>query len=212
MSNGIIFIGGEKGGTTKSTTAHLICLGAVLRNQPADYVLTDPRRSLKSAGRPYSVLDGRVPANLLKIISASQSVDNGWLVIDGGGNRPAFDKDVSQDADLVLLPFRDSEEDAEVVARGLIDIPHALALPSAWPTNRHAQDSAKLILNGLADAFPGRVIETPIYFVNSVKELLGDTLGNPLTTTRSAARRAFDVMQDTFESKAKKKAAEAATV
>ena len=211
MSNGIIFIGGEKGGTTKSTTAHLICLGAVLRNQPADYVLTDPRRNLKSAGRPYSVLDGRIPANLLRVISASQSVDNGWLVIDGGGNRPAFDKDLSQEADLVLLPFRDSEEDLEVVARGLSEIPNALAWPSAWPTNRHAQESAQTIIDGLALAFPGRVIRTPLYFVNSVKELLGDTLGNPLTTTRSAARRAFDLMQDTFEAQAKAQAAEAAT-
>ena len=32
----------EGRGTGKTTTAHLACLGAILRNHPAAYVLTDP--------------------------------------------------------------------------------------------------------------------------------------------------------------------------
>jgi hypothetical protein len=37
-----VYISGQKGGSTKSTTDHLLCLGSVLMNQPAAYVLTDP--------------------------------------------------------------------------------------------------------------------------------------------------------------------------
>ena len=87
MSN-LIFIGGQKGGSTKTTTAHLMCLGAILRGQPAAYVLTDPLRSLKTEGRPYGVMDGRDSNELAKIITASSNTKNGWLIVDGGGNRP----------------------------------------------------------------------------------------------------------------------------
>jgi DNA replication protein DnaC len=37
---------GGKGGTTKTATSHLICLGAFLRGIPAAYALTDPMRNL----------------------------------------------------------------------------------------------------------------------------------------------------------------------
>lgn len=43
----IIYFGGGKGGSSKTTTAHLTCLGAILRNQPAAYVLTDPERKVR---------------------------------------------------------------------------------------------------------------------------------------------------------------------
>ena len=82
MSN-IVYIGGRKGGSGKTTTAHLACLGAILRGQPAAYILTDPHRSLKHEGRPYSVMDGRDVNALAKIISSSHNIPNGWFVIDG---------------------------------------------------------------------------------------------------------------------------------
>lgn len=88
----IVYIGGQKGGTTKTTTSHLMCLGAILKKHPAAYVLTDPHRRIKSDGRPYGVLDGRDSAALAQIITASHNMGNGWLVVDGGGNRPAFDQ------------------------------------------------------------------------------------------------------------------------
>lgn len=197
MSN-IVYIGGQKGGTTKSTVGHLICLGAILRKQPAAYVLTDPHRELKAAGRPYSVLDGRATKDLAKIIGVSHSTDVGWWIIDGGGNRPAFDATMAEEVNLVLLPFRDSEEDLEAVTCDLKAYPKALAWPSAWPTNKHAQHTAQPLIDVLARVFPGRVIPTPLYFVNSAKELLSASLDNPSTPTRNAARRAFDIMADCF--------------
>jgi hypothetical protein len=198
MTN-FIYIGGQKGGTTKTTTAHLLCLGATLRGQPAAYVLTDPNRQIKSEGRPYAVLDGRDPNKLAQIIAASQNTQNGWLIVDGGGNRPALDAELGAEADLCLLPFRASEEDLDTVSQDLQNVSGAVAWPSAWPTNRHAQQSAQFFIDGLTKAFPPRVIETPIYFVNSVAELLAASLDSPSMPVRNAARRAFGIMAEYFD-------------
>jgi chromosome partitioning protein len=190
----IVYVGGQKGGSSKTCTAHLLCLGAILARQPADYVLTDPNRQLKEEGRPYGVIDGRDPLKLAQVIAASQSVKNGWLIIDGGGNRPAFDAEMAKEAQLLLLPFRDSEEDLDAVSLDLKAIPRALAWPSAWPTNVKAKGTAQALIDALSMAFPERVIQEPLYFVNSAKELLGASLDNPSTAVRSTARRAFSIM------------------
>ncbi|MGO9809165.1 MAG: hypothetical protein ACLPKH_20995 [Rhodomicrobium sp.] len=84
---------GGKGGTTKTATAHLICLGAYLSGIPAAYALTDPLRKVRGEGRPYAVLDGRLPEQLALILNSSQNNLNGWLVIDGGGNRGNYNLD-----------------------------------------------------------------------------------------------------------------------
>jgi len=202
MSHSVYF-GGQKGGSTKTTTSHLVCLGAILHKQPAAYVLSDPNRHLKEEGRPYSVLDGRHPNELAKILGAIDAHRNGWWIFDGGGNRPAFDAEMARQVDLVILPFRDSEEDLEAVTRDLHDYPNALAWPCAWPTNDKARQAAQHFIDALSIAFPLRVITSPLYFVNSAKELLGASLDNPSTPTRSAARRAFEIVADTFEAQVK---------
>src|ERR1035438_6163207 len=99
---GIVFIGGGKGGVGKSATSHLVCLGAILHNQPSAYVLTDPNRRMRGEGRPYGVLDGRDPQRLANILSVSRNGFNGWVIIDGGGNRPAFDLEIAAAADLCI--------------------------------------------------------------------------------------------------------------
>jgi len=199
-----VYFGGQKGGTTKTTSAHLLCLGAILRGEPAAYVLTDPHRQIKSEGRPYAVLDGRDPKSLAQIIIASLNTQNGWLIVDGGGNRPALDEKLAEQADLCILPFRASEEDLDALALDMQSMPHAIAWPSAWPTNRHAMQSAQYFIDGLEKAFPLRVIPAPIYFVNSAAELLGASLDSPSTPVRNAARRAFSIMTDCFDIHASK--------
>jgi cellulose biosynthesis protein BcsQ len=198
-----VYFGGRKGGSTKTTTSHLVCLGAILSKQPAAYVLTDPHRELKENGRPYNVMDGRQPQELAKILGAIDTYKNGWWIFDGGGNRPALDAEMAAQTDLVILPFRDSEEDVEAVTRDMHAYPNALAWPCAWPTNPKAQQAAQHLTAALALAFPLRVISTPLYFVNSAKELLGASLDNPSTPTRKAARRAFDIMADAFDTHVK---------
>ncbi|WP_438333059.1 hypothetical protein [Burkholderia pseudomallei] len=211
MSN-VVYVGGQKGGTTKTTTAHLMGLGAILRKQPAAYVLTDPHRRVKAEGRPYGVLDGRDPKQLAQILSASQSNLNGWLIVDGGGNRPAFDQAMAEQAHLTVLPFRASEEDLEAVALDMQAMPNAVALPSAWSTNKHAQQAAQRYIDALSKAFPGRVLPTPIWFVNSAAELLGASLDSPSTAVRNAARHAFDVLTATFDAHAERADAPAEAV
>jgi chromosome partitioning protein len=190
---------GEKGGTTKTATAHLLCLGAHLLGKPAAYVLTDPSRKVRGEGRPYSVLDARIPEQLAMIFEASRNNLNGWLFIDGGGNRPAFDIEVASNVDLPIIPFRASEEDIDTVARSLTAIPNALGWPSAWPTNSFAVGSAQYLLDGLAKAFPQRIIHPAIPFVNSISDLLSSTLASPSSSVRQAARKAFATMQDYYD-------------
>ena len=205
MSN-LVFVGGGKGGATKTCTSHLLCLGAILSGQPAAYVLTDPRREPMATGRPYSVMDGRDPQTLANIITASRSTGNGWLIIDGGGNRPDFDVTIAAEVGLCLLPFRDTDEDIKPLLLDLKAIPHALAWPAAWPTNKNAADEAKRYIDKVNKEFPLRVIHPPIRYINSAKRLLDEELGNPSTEVRAAARRAFDIMRDVFDTHARKPA------
>jgi chromosome partitioning protein len=203
----IVYVGGSKGGTGKTTTSHLACLGAILRNQPAAYVLTDPTRKVRGEGRPYGVLDGRMPDALAHILSAARTTLNGWLFIDGGGNRPAFDLEIAAEASLCLLPFGASEEDLDTVADDLQRLPNSIAWPTAWPTNPFAEKAAQFYVDGLAKAFPLRVIDRPIPFVNSVSELLAASLSSPSTPVRQVSRRAFGIIEDRFDGISSKEAA-----
>jgi chromosome partitioning protein len=196
---------GEKGGTTKTATSHLLCLGAHLQGIPAAYVLTDPKRKVRGEGRPYAVLDGRLPEQLALIIEASHNNLNGWLIIDGGGNRPNFDAELSKHLDITIIPFRNSEEDIDPTAESLKMMPEALAWPSAWPTNPLAISSSKYLIEGLGAAFPHRVITPPIPFVNSMSDLLGNALVAASTPVRQTARKAFSTLSDYFDTHCKTK-------
>jgi hypothetical protein len=195
----LVYVGGRKGGCGKTTTALMLCLGAILRGQPSTYVLTDPVKELKPEGRPFGVIDGRDPASLAQIIANNAKVLNGWLIVDGGGNRPAFDAEMARLADLCLLPFADDEEMTDCVRMDLAAIPDALAWPVNWPTNKMAATSAQRHIDELAQDFPLRLLAPPIFEVRSSKELLGKSLENPSTAVRSAARRAFEIMADRFD-------------
>jgi hypothetical protein len=195
----LVFFGGSKGGVGKSATSHLACLGAVLSNQPAAYVLTDPDREIRDKGRPYDVLDGRNPKLLANILNASQSTPDGWLIIDGGGNRPAFDAEIAGEVDLCIFPFRPSHEDLDTVSMDMDRIPNALAWPAAWPTNLFAIPAAQSFIKRLSKKYPSRVIAKPIPFVNSASDLLAETLDSPSQPVRSLARKVFSVMEQQFE-------------
>lgn len=190
---------GEKGGTTKTASSHLICLGAYLSGIPAAYALTDPKRKVRGDGRPYAVLDGRLPEQLALILDSSRSNLNGWLIIDGGGNRPDFDIELSKHVALTIVPFRASEEDIDTVAQSLTAMPNALAWPSAWPTNAYAISAASYLIDGLGKAFPHRIMSPAIPFVNSISDLLAGTLSSPSTSVRQAARRAFETVSDYYD-------------
>jgi len=136
---------------------------------------------------------------LANILNASRKDLDGWTIIDGGGNRPAFDEEVAAVVDLCILPFRASEEDLDTVADDLRRIPNAVAWPTAWPTNPYASRAASFLIEGLVKAFPLRVINPPIPFVNSVSELLSESLGSPSSPVRQLARTIFDVMAEEYD-------------
>jgi hypothetical protein len=194
-----IFFAGSKGGVGKSATSHLACLGAVLCNQAAAYVLTDPDREIRDKGRPYDVLDGRKPKDLASILDASESTPDGWLIIDGGGNRPAFDSEIAKEVDLCILPYRPSHEDMDTVCRDMERISDALAWPTAWPTNIFAIPSAQSFINRLSKRFPSRVITKPIPFVNSASDLLAESLDSPSSPVRRLARKVFQIVEEEYE-------------
>lgn len=194
-----VYWGGSKGGVGKSTNAHLSCLGAVLSGRPAAYVLTDPDRELRGKGRPYEVLDGRQPKQLASILKASRSTSGGWLIIDGGGNRPAFDAAIAEEMDLCIFPFRPSHEDVDTVSKDLDRIGNALGWPTAWPTNIFAIPAARGFVNRLSKKYPSRVVTTPIPFVNSASELLAATLDSPSSPVRNLARKVFSVVEEQYE-------------
>jgi hypothetical protein len=195
----IIFFGGSKGGVGKSTNSHLACLGAVLCNQAAAYVLTDPDRKIRDEGRPYEVLDGTKSDKLAEYIEGGKKTDGGWLIIDGGGNRPAFDAEVAKEADLCIFSFRPSHEDMDTVAADLERIKHAIAWPTAWPTNLFAIPAAQSFINRLSKKFPSRVITKPIPFVNSASDLLAESLDSPSPPVRRLARKVFMIMEEQFD-------------
>jgi hypothetical protein len=195
----LVFFGGSKGGVGKSATSHLACLGAILCNQPAAYVLTDPDREIRDKGRPYDVLDGRQPKQLASILDASRSTSDGWLIIDGGGNRPAFDLAIADEVDLCIFPFRPSHEDMDTVSKDMDRITNALAWPTAWPTNIFAIPSAQSFINRLSKKYPSRVIIKAIPFVNSASDLLAESLDSPSPPVRRLARKVFGVMEAQFE-------------
>src|SRR5262249_27785858 len=132
-------------------------------------------------------------------LSVSRNGFSGWVIIDGGGNRPAFDEEVANAVDLCILPFRASEEDVDTVSDDLKRIPKAIAWPTAWPTNSFAERAAQFYIDALGKAFPLRVINTPIPFVNSVSDLLAESLNSPSSPVRQLARKVFDVMADEYD-------------
>ncbi len=186
----LIAVLGTKGGAGKTSLAHLLCLGASLRNHPIAYVLTDPSRQLRAEGRPYPTLDARRPETLAGLVEAAKTGD-GWMIIDGGGNRPAFDQELHQLADVTLLPMRASAEDLDTVAADLRTLQKALIWPYAWPTNPLAKKAVSPFLDAMNTTFPGRVIANPVPFVQSCHELLLPVLDSPSTTVRNVARAVY---------------------
>ena len=169
-------------------------------------------RKLREEGRPYGVLDGRDPERLAHILSESRANPSGWTIIDGGGNRPAFDEAVSAVADLCIFPFRASDEDLDVVGNDIRRIPKGIAWPTVWPTKPYALLAANLMLHRFTKAFPLRVIDQPISFVNASTQLLGESLGSPPTIVRNMARKIFEVMAEEFENRVRKSAESGAAV
>lgn len=99
----------SKGGTGKTSLAHLLALGAAWKNIPSYLMHTDNRDPITVQGRPYLYYDARTPETLAALVQAAIN-QHGLCIIDGGGNRPDFDNWIAQYVDLVLIPVTPDQE------------------------------------------------------------------------------------------------------
>lgn len=106
----------EKGGVGKSTLCHLLALGAAWNKVPAYLIHTDNRKPVEVNGRPYGYYDGRNPTRLIQLVD-SVIEEEGLCIIDGGGNRPDFDRWIASCVNLVIIPIT---PDIEAVNIGLV--------------------------------------------------------------------------------------------
>lgn len=178
----LICIIGNKGGTGKTSIAHMLCHGFGLLGMRSAAVLTDgARQPLPRGQRRYTPLDGRSPDRLRKVIGLIESMPD-WLgVIDGGGNRPEMDRKLYEMSSLVLLPFRDSHEDIRTVRDDLDTFPRALGIPSQWPTNPWQQVAAERTLDELMQDYRSRLLD-PVYAVSASKLLLESGVPHSMPT------------------------------
>jgi len=196
----IICVIGNKGGTGKTTLSHMLCQGMGLLGQRSVCVLTDTHREpLAPNGRRYLVADARSREALARVVDKIRSL-NAWMgVIDGGGNRTEIDRKLYGLADLVLLPFRDSQEDIRTVIRDLEMFPRAYALPMQWPTNAWAREAAEKLVHEMLGPYHDRILE-PVFALGASKVLLQKhippMLPTPLANAcRSAAHQVLDLLQ-----------------
>lgn len=201
----IVCVLGNKGGTGKTTLSHMIAHGMALLGKRVVCVLTDAERErLCKDGRKYLPFDAREPEVLAKTISTLNHVDDWFGVIDGGGNRSDLDSHLAGLADLVILPFRDSHEDIRTVIRDLEWMSRAVALPSQWPTNAWARQSANKSVATMMSAYGARILE-PMPALASTKLLLQDEiparLPAPLNSAcRVLAMQVFELLGVEYES------------
>lgn len=196
----IICVIGNKGGTGKTTLSHMLCQGMGLLGQRSVCVLTDTHREpLAPNGRRYLVADARSREALARVVDKIRSL-NAWMgVIDGGGNRTEIDRKLYGLADLVLLPFRDSQEDIRTVIRDLEMFPRAYALPMQWPANAWAREAAEKLVHEMLGPYHDRILE-PVFTLGASKVLLQKQIPQMLPTPlanacRSAAHQVLDLLQ-----------------
>lgn len=148
----VIAIVGSKGGSGKSTAAHLIAhgCGSLARPVMAVVLTTDPEEEPRTDRRRYLVEDARTKASLYGQMKRLLEVEHLLIVIDGAAARPELDALVAEVADLAVLPFRPAAHDAERARANLARLPEAVALPMDWPRHPGTLKRARRWLAGIS--------------------------------------------------------------
>ncbi|GAA5173456.1 hypothetical protein GCM10025771_00800 [Niveibacterium umoris] len=200
----IISIIGNKGGTGKTTLSHTLSHGFTLLGRRTACVMTDEdREPLSPAGRRYVIADARSPVARNKVVEKLRELKSWIGVLDGGANRTITDITLYQMSDVVLLPFRDSEEDLRTVMRDLDLLPKAWALPSQWPRNRFQLDAATRLIDTLPLEFRERILP-PFFALSSSKLLLQERIPDELpaqlnNSARALAKQILAIFEDPQE-------------
>lgn len=190
----LIATAGNKGGTGKSTLAHLIGHGCGSLPHPIDAVVitTDDEDEPITGQRRYLPLDGRDLSALVPMLQKLDEQDRLLIILDGAAARPELDKLVQSVADLVVLPYGASIQEAQRVLKDLERLPGAVALPNRWPTHPDVQKRAKRFL----DMVPGDRRLPPISALSRVDELLDATAYSRVATplSRRAQQLVIEVL------------------
>ena len=192
---------GSKGGASKTTTSHLVCHGLSKFMIRSILLTTDHSQGRKSLGdenRLYKAVAGQTDQSLKNAFVKFDQVDvskySAALVVDGGGNRQAVDDVLAKYSDIILLPFRDSEEDIRVVIEDMKRLPTGYALPSCWPTNNFANTAAERVLQKMEAEFPGRILK-PVPVCRATQQLLREEfLGVDSNVNSIAKNLTIDVL------------------
>jgi MinD-like ATPase involved in chromosome partitioning or flagellar assembly len=103
MIKTIAFLSSD-GGCAKTTSAHLLCLGATWHNVKSAFLHSDDKQPI-NVNRPYNYFDCRDAKILVsKINKISNSGVDGIVVIDGGAGRKGNDEWFSKNANLIIIP------------------------------------------------------------------------------------------------------------
>jgi len=145
----LIAVLGTKGGSGKSTTAHLLAHGAgsMPRMIPAVLITTDPEEEPRTDSRRYVVVDGRTEALLLEELERWMPDQRMLIVIDGSAARGDVDRILKDIADITLVPFKPSVQDAERVIVNLTKLERAVALPTDWSKHPGTAKRDRVFLN-----------------------------------------------------------------
>jgi chromosome partitioning protein len=150
----VIAVVGSKGGTGKSSISHLIGHGAgsMPRMIPCVVLTTDPEEVPRDDRRRYVVVDARSERSLLAEMERLLPEEKLLIVIDGAAARRDLDAIVADVADIALLPFGPSAQDAERTKADLARLPNAHALPNRWPKHPGVAKRARRWLTGIPES------------------------------------------------------------
>lgn len=188
----IVFVGGNKGGSAKTTNSHLLCAGLALRGYQTALITTDNRNIPSGYKRPFSILDGRTPEKLDQIINGIRQLDGDKIfVIDGAASRDnEFDGSLAGRVDLFVVPFTDNREDMDLALLYCRKHDGARALPSNWPTNVKEKITAEALINQMRTAVGAGRVMNPVSRVSGSKVFAEDEIeaAHISTRTRNVAR------------------------
>jgi chromosome partitioning protein len=184
----IIGVLGSKGGTGKSSLAHLAGHGFGSLPHPVDAVVivTDPEDEVVQINRRYFVVDGRDHTKLEAIIQKLDEQDDLMIVVDGAASRIAVDQVISGITDLILIPFTPARHDIIRAAKHLERLSGAreggaVGVPNRWPSN----PALKTTANKLLDLLPRDRLLLPVPTLGKIVDLISHEAYGRVATSLS---------------------------
>jgi|TARA_B110000902_G_scaffold232794_1_gene276069 MinD-like ATPase involved in chromosome partitioning or flagellar assembly len=195
-----IAVSSSRGGCGKTSLAHALALGCGWNNTLAYLCHTDNRDPIKTIDRPYGYYDCRDTTRLAKLASLAAEKDDGFFIIDSGGNRPKFDAWIATSMDLILIPVSpDSEDVSEALAHhhrlvdaGAMNIKFVI---NKYPNAKSRQPLADKILALIPEG--ERLVYLPeVSAIRNLRMTDEEAFKTPPTNVNNLARKLFRAVRD----------------